>query len=57
MEIKIGDVYINNSDGQVFRGRWFDHKSVVLETKAGHLRLTTFYGLEKVYSKEKSELA
>ena len=55
METKIGDVYIRNSDGQIFRVRWFDHKSVVLETEKGdHLRLTSIYGLEKGYRKKES---
>jgi len=57
MEIKVGDSYIRNSDGQICRVRWFDHNSVVLETKGGRLRLTTIYGLEKAYSKEKSKPA
>ena len=56
MEIKVGDVYIRNSDGQICRVRWLDRTTVVLESEDGsHLRLTTIYGLEKAYSKAKSK--
>jgi hypothetical protein len=52
MEIKVGDIYIRNSDGQICRVRWIDHTTVVLESEdASHLRLTTIYALEKTYSK------
>ncbi len=56
MEIKVGDVYIRNSDGQICRVRWVDHTTVVLESEDGsRLHLTTIYGLEKVYSKKESK--
>ncbi len=56
MEIKVGDVYIRNSDGQICRVRWVDRTTVVLESEdESRLRLTTIYGLEKTYSKEKSK--
>ena len=56
MEIKVGDFYIRNSDGQICRVRWIDRTAVVLESEDGsHLRLTTIYGLEKAYSKREVE--
>ncbi len=56
MEIKIGDVYIRNSDGQICRVKWADHTTVVLQSEDGsHLHLTTIYGLEKAYSKREVE--
>jgi len=56
MEIKVGDIFIRNSDGQICRVRWVDRATVVLESEDGsHLRLTTIYGLEKAYSKTKSK--
>ena len=56
MELKVGDVYIHNSDGQICRVRWLDGTTVVLESEDGnHLCLTTIYGLEKAYSKAKSK--
>ena len=57
MEIKVGDVYIRNSDGRVCRVRWIDHTTVVLESEdESRLRLTTIYGLEETYRKAKSKL-
>ncbi len=56
MEIKVGDVYIRNSDGQICRVRWLDRTTVVLESEdRSRLRLTTIYGLEETYSKAKSK--
>ena len=56
MEIKVGDIYIRNSDGQICRVKWADHTTVVLESEDGsHLRLTNIFGLEKAYSKKKSK--
>jgi len=56
VEIKVGDIYIRNLDGQICRVRWIDRTTVVLESEDGsHLRLTTIYGLEKAYSKKKSK--
>ena len=56
MEIKVGDIYIRKSDGQICRVKWADHTTVVLESEDGsHLRLTTIYGLEKAYSKREVE--
>ncbi|MGZ6239152.1 MAG: hypothetical protein ACXWMF_04855 [Syntrophales bacterium] len=56
MEIKVGEIYIRHSDGQICRVRWIDHTTVVLESEDGsHLSLTTIYGLEKAYSKREVE--
>ncbi len=55
MEIKVGDVYIRKSDGQVCRVRWIDHTTIVLESEGGkHLRLTSIYGLKNEYTKKES---
>jgi len=52
MEIKVGDTYVRNSDGQICRVKWADHTSVVLESENGsQVRLTNIFGLEKAYSK------
>ncbi len=56
MELKVGDVYARNSDGQACRVRWIDHTTVILETEDGrHLRLTSIYGLKNKYTKRDSE--
>ena len=55
MEIKVGDIYIRNLDGQICRVRWIDRTTVVLESEDGkHLRLTSIYGLKNEYSKKES---
>ncbi len=56
MEIKVGDIYIRNSDGQICRIKWADHAAVVLESEnGGHVRLTNIFGLEKAYKKRESK--
>jgi hypothetical protein len=56
MEIKVGDIYMRNSDGQICRVKWADHTAVVLESENGsHLRLTDIFGMEKAYSKRESK--
>ncbi len=56
MEIKVGDIYIRHSDGQICRVKWADQTTVVLESEDGsHLRLSTIYGLEKAYNKREVE--
>ena len=56
MEIKVGDIYIRNSDGKICRVRWIDHTSVVIESEDGsHLRLTSIYGLKKEYIQKESK--
>jgi hypothetical protein len=56
MEIKVGDIYIRHSDGQIFKVKWNDRTTGVLESEDGiHLRLTNIFGLEKAYSKREVE--
>jgi hypothetical protein len=56
VEIKVGDLYIHNSDGQICRVRWNDHKTVVLESVDGfRLSLTNIFSLEKAYKKKESK--
>ena len=58
MEIKVGDIYIRQSDEQICRVKWIDRTTVVLESEdKGHLRLTSIFALEKGYSKRQSEPA
>ena len=56
MEIKVGDIYIRHSDGQICKVMWVDRTTVVLELgDERHLSLTNIFGLEKAYSKRESE--
>jgi len=58
VEIKIGDLYTRNSDGQICRVKWTDHKTLVFESVDGfRLSLTNIFALEKAYSKRESEPA
>jgi hypothetical protein len=54
MDVKIGDVYIRNSDGKIYKVKKIDHTMIVLESSEGpsQLALTDIYGLEKAYSKK-----
>lgn len=52
MEIKVGDIYIRHSDGQICRVKWIDRTTLVLESdNERHVRLTNIFALEKAYSK------
>jgi hypothetical protein len=56
VEIKVGDIYVRHSDGKIYRVRWIDRTTVVLESDdRPRLRLTDISGLEKAYSKRESE--
>jgi hypothetical protein len=56
LKLKVGDIYIRNSDGKVCRVKWIDRTTVVLESEDGsRLRLTDIFGLEKAYSKRESK--
>jgi hypothetical protein len=56
VEVKVGDIYIRHSDGQICRVKWIDRTTVVLESEDGRrLRLTDIFGLEKAYSKRESK--
>ena len=53
--MKVGDIYIRQSDGQICRVKWTDRATVVLESEdESHLRLTNVFVLEKAYSKRES---
>ncbi len=56
MEVKVGDIYIRHSDGQICRVKWADRTTVVLESeKENHLRLTNIFALKEAYSKRESQ--
>ena len=56
MEVKVGDIYIRQSDGQICRVKWADRTTVVLESEGkSRLRLTNIFALEKAYSKRESK--
>ena len=53
MSIKEGDIYIRNSDEQVFKVKKIDNKMIVLQSEdGGRLALTEVFGLEKKYTKK-----
>ncbi len=51
MEIKVGDIYIRHLDGKIYRVKWIDHRTVVLEN-GNHLRLAKIFDLENGTAKE-----
>ena len=52
MEVKVGDIYIRHSDGQICRVKRIDHTMVILQLEnENRLGLTDVFGLEKGYSK------
>jgi len=53
VKVKVGDIYIRNSDRKVCKVKWIDHKRVVLESEDGHwVTLVKIFGLEKTYRKK-----
>ncbi len=54
MEIKVGDIYIRHLDAKMYRVKWIDHRTVVLEN-GNHLRLAKIFDLENGYSKRESQ--
>jgi len=53
VEIKVGDIYVRHSDGQICRVKRIDNKMVVLELDdEDRLGLTDIFGLEKAYTKK-----
>ena len=54
MDVKIGDVYIRNSDGKSCRVKEIDNIRVVLELEDGKLSLADIFGLERSYTKKES---
>jgi len=56
VEIKIGDIYIRDSDGKICKVKKIHNKRVVLESEDGNwLTMTDIYGLEKSYRKKVSK--
>jgi membrane-anchored protein YejM (alkaline phosphatase superfamily) len=56
VKVKIGDIYIRNSNKKIWKVRKIDNTMVVLESEDGtHLTLTDMFGLEKAYSKKESQ--
>ena len=54
MNIKLGEIYTRHSDGVVYRVKWIDCKTVVLESEDGKLTLIEVFGLEKAYKKKEA---
>jgi len=53
VKVKVGDIYIRNSDGKVCKVKWTDHETIVLESEDGNwIALAEIFGLEKAYSKK-----
>jgi hypothetical protein len=58
VEIKPGDIYTRHKDGVVYRVKWFDSKTVVLESQDGSLlSMTDIYGLANAYTRRESKVA
>jgi hypothetical protein len=52
VDVKVGDIYIRNSNEEVYRVKNIDNKMVVLEAEDGsHLILINIFGLENGYRK------
>jgi len=53
MNVKIGDVYVRDSDGKVYRVKRIDNKKIVLESDdSGKYAITDIFVLEKRYTKK-----
>lgn len=53
MNVRVGDVYIRESDGKVCKVKKIDNKMIVLEFVAeGKQGLTDIFGLERGYKKQ-----
>ena len=58
MNIKLGEIYTRHSDGVVYRVKWIDSKTVVLESEDGRLlSMTDIYGLANAYTRRESKVA
>jgi hypothetical protein len=57
VDVKVGDVYIRNSDERVYKVKKIDNKMVVLEAENGHLSLTNIFALGRVYAKKEPKPA
>ena len=53
MEVRVGDIYIRNSDDEIYRVKNIDNTMVILELEdGGRLTLTDIFGLKKAYVKK-----
>jgi hypothetical protein len=53
MDVKIGDIYIQHSDGKTWRVKRIDNNMIVLELEDGSLQtLIDIFGLEIAYRKK-----
>ena len=53
MDVKIGDIYIRESDGKICKVKKIDNTMVVLELEnEGKQALTDVFGLERGYTKQ-----
>jgi len=53
MDVKIGDIYIRDSDGKICRVKKIDNTMVVLEVEhEGHQALTDIFGLQRAYTRK-----
>ncbi len=53
MGVKLGDVYIRNSDGKIYRVKKIENRMIALESEdSAQLALTDIFGIEKLYSKK-----
>jgi hypothetical protein len=56
VNVKVGDIYIRNSDRMLYRVKAIDNIKVILESEDGSLlTITDIYGLEKAYTKRESK--
>jgi len=54
VDVKVGDIYIRNSDRMLYRVKTIDNIKVILESEDGSLlSITDIYGLQKAYTKKK----
>ena len=54
MDVKVGDIYIRNSDRMLYRVKAIDNIKVILESEdRSLLSITDIYGLQKAYTKKK----
>ncbi len=58
MEVKVGDIYIRNSNQRVYKVKEINNKMVVLQVmNERQLCLTNIFALEKRYTKVTPKLA
>ncbi len=52
MDVKIGDIYIRESDGRACKVKKLDNKTVILEFEDGIQSITDVFGLERAYTNQ-----